>query len=488
MTKVVARHFELSVEVQDGPMTTPAWVAGKPVTTGTTSEVHHPGDGSLVGTVAVPGAAEVERAVAAAAAAAIPFRATGAHVRAAALDHVSAQLKARAAEFAELIVAENGKPLKWAQGETARAVSTFRWAAEEARRWSGELQRLDTDPAAAGRLALTRRVPYGPVLGIAPFNFPLNLVAHKVAPALAVGAPIVLKPAPATPLSALLLGEVLAETDLPEGSWSVLPLGNDATSALVQDPRLPVVSFTGSVPVGWAIRDAVPRKEVILELGGNAAVIVTADYADLDGAAARIATFGMYQAGQSCISVQRVYVARAVLDAFRDKLVRAVEAQSARDDVGPLIDDRAADRVSSWVQEAVDAGATLLTGGGRDGNALQPTLLEGAPAGSKVVAEEVFGPVLVLEAFDDLEQAFALVNDSRFGLQAGIFTTDVQTAFRAFSALEVGGLVVGDVPSFRADQMPYGGVKDSGRGREGVRSAMHDLTEERVMVLTGLAL
>jgi acyl-CoA reductase-like NAD-dependent aldehyde dehydrogenase len=469
-------------------MTTPAWVAGKAVTGGTTREVHHPGDGSLVGTVAVPDAADVERAVAAAAAVAKEFRSTPAHVRAAALDHVSAGIRARAEEIADLIVRENGKPLKWAQSETNRAVSTFRWAAEEARRWSGDLQRLDTDPTADGRLAVTRRVPYGPVLGIAPFNFPLNLVAHKVAPALAVGAPIVLKPAPATPLSSLLLGELLAETDLPEGSWSVLPLDNAATAELVKDERLPVVSFTGSVPVGWGIRDAVPRKQVVLELGGNAAVVVTGDYADLEWAATRVATFGMYQAGQSCVAVQRVFVARSVLDGFRDQLVKAVESLSDVDDVGPLIDERAAARVAQWVQEAVDGGATLLTGGGRDGTTMQPTVLEGAPSGAKVLDEEVFGPVLVLEPFDDLDEAFGKVNDSRFGLQAGVFTTDVQVAFRAFSTLEVGGVVIGDVPSYRADQMPYGGVKDSGRGREGLRSAMHDLTEERVMVLTGLSL
>jgi aldehyde dehydrogenase (NAD+) len=469
-------------------MTTPAWVAGKAVTGSTTRAVHDPGDGSLVGTVAVPDAADVERAVAAAAAVAKDFRSAPAHLRAAALDHVSAGIRARADEVADLIVRENGKPLKWAQSETNRAVSTFRWAAEEARRWSGDLQRLDTDPTANGRLAVTRRVPYGPVLGIAPFNFPLNLVAHKVAPALAVGAPIVLKPAPATPLSSLLLGELLAETDLPEGSWSVLPLDNAATAALVKDERLPVVSFTGSVPVGWGIRDAVPRKQVVLELGGNAAVVVTGDYADLEWAASRVATFGMYQAGQSCVAVQRVFVARSVLDGFRGLLVKAVEGLSAVEDVGPLIDDKAATRVAQWVQEAVDAGATLLTGGGRDGTTVQPTVLEGAPSGAKVLDEEVFGPVLVLEAFDDLDEAFAKVNDSRFGLQAGVFTTDVQVAFRAFGELEVGGVVIGDVPSYRADQMPYGGVKDSGRGREGLRSAMHDLTEERVMVLTGLSL
>jgi aldehyde dehydrogenase (NAD+) len=263
--------------------------------------------------------------------------------------------------------------MKWAIGETLRAVSTFRWASEEARRWSGELQRLDTDPAANGRLAVTRRVPLGPVLGIAPFNFPLNLVAHKVAPALAVGAPIVLKPAPATPLTALLLGELLAETDLPEGAWSVLPIDNEATARLVQDPRLPVVSFTGSVPVGWGIRDAVPRKQVVLELGGNAAVVVCDDYADLDWAAQRVATFAMYQAGQSCVSVQRVYVGSLVAQAFQAKLVAAVEALSEKDDVGPLIDAKAATRVGEWVQEAVASGARVLTGGSGEGTSYAPS-------------------------------------------------------------------------------------------------------------------
>jgi aldehyde dehydrogenase (NAD+) len=470
------------------PAVIPAWVAGKPVTSTSTREVRSPWDGALVGTVAVPSDADVEHAVAAAAAVQPELRSLPAHARAAALDHVSATLRSRSEQVADLIVRENGKPLKWAVAETNRAISTFRWAAEEARRFSGDLQRLDTDPAATGRLAVTRRVPYGPVLGIAPFNFPLNLVAHKVAPALAVGAPILLKPAPATPLSALLLGEILAETDLPAGSWSVLPLDNEATARLVQDPRLPVVSFTGSVPVGWGIRDAVPRKQVVLELGGNAAVIVCADYADLDWAAARTAVFGMYQGGQSCVSVQRVYVARSRLEDFRVRLLEQVSQLSFSADVGPVIDEKAAVRIDSWVQEAVAQGARVLTGGAREGTAYQPTVLESVPRDAKVVTEEVFGPVLVLEPFDDLDEALDLVNDSRFGLQAGVFTTDVQVAFKAFSRLEVGGVIIGDVPSYRADQMPYGGVKDSGRGREGVRSAMNDLTEERVMVLTGLEL
>jgi aldehyde dehydrogenase (NAD+) len=457
-------------------------------------DVRSPHDGALAGRTTHATAADVEAAVAAAAAAAAQCAATPAHVRAAALDHVSRTLAERREEIAALITAESGKPLKWSRLEVTRAVSTFRWGAEEARRWSGELQRLDTDPAATGRLALVRRAPRGPVLGIAPFNFPLNLVAHKVAPALAVGAPIVLKPAPATPLSALVLGEILAGTDLPAGAWSVLPVPNEVAADLVRDPRLPVVSFTGSVPVGWSIRDAVPRKHVTLELGGNAAVVVAPDQDEeaLAWAASRIATFAMYQAGQSCISVQRVFAHREVAGALTERVVEAVQKLVTGDpgddatDVGPLIDEQAARRVESWVDEAVAAGARLLTGGARDGASYAPTVLADVPPGTKVACEEVFGPVVSIDVVDSVDEAFARVNDSRFGLQAGVFTRDLHLAFRAARELEVGGVVIGDVPSFRADQMPYGGVKDSGAGREGVRAAMEDLTEERVLVLTGI--
>jgi glyceraldehyde-3-phosphate dehydrogenase (NADP+) len=475
-------------------MVIPFYIAGRPATSDDVVEIRHPYDGRAVGTTANATPEQVEEAVAAAAAVAGEAAALPAHARAAALDHVSARLKERADEVARLITAENGKPMKWSRGEVARAVSTFRWAAEEARRFSGALQRLDTDPAATGRLAVVKRVPRGPVLGIAPFNFPLNLVAHKVAPALAVGAPIVLKPAPATPLSALLLGEILAETDLPAGTWSIVPLPNDRAPALVADPRLPVVSFTGSGPVGWQIRDAVPRKHVTLELGGNAAVVVCEDYDDLDWAATRIATFSNYQAGQSCIAVQRVYVHERHYDALADKLVAAAEAQRTGDpadeatDVGPLISEDAAKRVEAWVGEAVAAGAKLLTGGARDGASYAPTVLAGAPADAKVSAEEVFGPVLVLERVASDADGFAAVNASQYGLQAGVFTRRLDRAFEAHRVLEVGGVIVGDVPSYRADQMPYGGAKASGVGREGLASAMADYTEERVMVLTGLQL
>ncbi|MFF0146734.1 aldehyde dehydrogenase family protein [Amycolatopsis sulphurea] len=476
------------------PQPRAAWVAGKAEQGASTLEVHHPLDGSEVATVAVPGPEQVERAVAAAAGVAKEFRRSPAHLRAGALEHVSRGLAARAEEIAEVITAENGKPLKWAEAEVNRAVSVFRIAAEEARRFSGEVQRLDADPSGDARLALTRRVPRGPVLGIAPFNFPLNLVAHKVAPSLAVGAPIIVKPAPRTPLSALVLGELLAETDLPEGAFSVLPLGNEETQALVADPRLPVVSFTGSGPVGWSIADAAPRKHVVLELGGNAAAVVLRDWPDPEGAAHRIATFGNYQAGQSCIAVQRVIVDSAIADEFVPALVEAVEAQHTGDpydrntDVGPVVDEAAAKRIIAWVEEAVAGGARVLTGGTREGTSVAPTVLADVPADAKAWAEEIFGPVLAVSVVDGVDEALAAVNDSAYGLQAGVFTSDVQLAFHASAELEVGGVIIGDVPSYRADQMPYGGVKGSGVGREGVLAAMHDLTEEHVTVFTGVEL
>ncbi|MFJ4987572.1 aldehyde dehydrogenase family protein [Streptomyces sp. NPDC088732] len=474
------------------------WLAGRPVIGEDSFDVVNPYDGSVVASVAVPTEEQVEEAVAAAKAVEAEFAATPAHVRAAALDHVSKRLAERTEEIARLITAENGKPIKWARGEVGRAVSVFRWAAEEARRFnSGEAQRLDTDAGGVGRLALTRRFPRGSVLGIAPFNFPLNLVAHKVAPAIAVGTPIVLKPAPSTPLSALVLGEILAETGLPAGSWSVLTVPNDRMPALVQDTRLPVVSFTGSDRVGYQIMDSVPRKHITLELGGNAAAVVLADWSseeDLEWAANRIATFANYQGGQSCISVQRVVADTAVYDRLAEKVVAKVRAQVTGDpsdeatDVGPLVDENAARRVESWVEDAVAKGAKLLTGGVRDAAAYEPTVLADLPADAIIATEEVFGPVLSLHRVDGADEAFAVVNDSKFGLQSGVFTHDLQTAFRAHRELEVGGVVIGDAPSYRADQMPYGGVKDSGVGREGVKYAMEDYTYERVLVLTGLAL
>ncbi len=473
---------------------TPFWLSGKEAYGAETLEVTSPWHGQTVGRVSVPDPGQVEQAVADLDAVRAEAQATPAHVRAAALDHVSARLLARANGIAAQITAENGKPLVWSRAEVTRAASTFRWAAEEVRRFSGEVQRLDTDPGSTGRLGLVRRFPRGPVLAIAPFNFPLNLVAHKLAPAIAVGAPVLVKPAPATPLSALLLGELLAETSLPPAMVSVLPVPNDRMAALVDDVRLPVISFTGSGPVGWAIKQQAPRKHVTLELGGNAAAVVNDDWPDLAQAAERIALFGNYQAGQSCISVQRVLVHERIRDAFVTELVTAVERLGTGDptadgvQVGPVIDDAAATRITSWIDEAVEGGATVLTGGTAQARTIAPTVLTDVPDTAALAAEEAFGPVLTVGTFTDIDDAFEQVNASRYGLQAGLFTTDVRLAFRAHRELEVGGVVVGDVPSYRADQLPYGGWKESGVGREGVRSAMHDLTEDRTLILTGLDL
>ncbi|GAA2726555.1 aldehyde dehydrogenase family protein [Actinocorallia aurantiaca] len=469
---------------------TPFWVAGKAAVGDEQMRVTHPYDGREVGVVSVPTEAQVEEALAKAHAVRREAAGLPLHVRAEALAHVSRRLEERKEEIARLITGENGKPLQWARAEVGRAVSVFRFAAEETRRWNGQVQRLDTDPGGVGRMAYTSRMPYGAVLAITPFNFPLNLTAHKVAPAIAVGAPVVVKPAPATPLSALLLGELLAETALPEGMFSVLPVPNERAAALVQDERLPVISFTGSGPVGWSIKDSAPRKHVVLELGGNAAAVVCPD-ADLDWAAQRVALFSNYQAGQSCIAVQRVYAVGDAYDELLPRLVSAVENLVTGDpwddatQVGPMISEDAAKRVERWVAES---GGKVLTGGVRDGATYAPTVLTGVAEGSDVSCEEVFGPVLFVERAADVDEAFAKVNDSRYGLQAGVFTRGLDTAFKAQRDLEVGGVIIGDVPSYRADQMPYGGVKDSGVGREGVASTMADLTYEKVMVLTGLPL
>lgn len=470
------------------------WIASKPEPGESELTVYHPYDGSEVARVWVPGASQVERALVAATRVAAELGRTPAHVRADALDHVSHRLAERTDEVAELITAENGKPLTWATAEVRRAVAVFRIAAEEARRFGGELQRLDMDAVSEGRLAVIWRRPRGPVLGITPFNFPLNLVAHKVAPAIAVGVPIIVKPAPRTPLSALLLGELLAETTLPIGAFSVLPLGNEATMALVADERLPVVSFTGSDAVGWSIMDKAPRKHAVLELGGNAAAVVCSDWDDIPLAAQRIALFGNYQAGQSCIAVQRVIVDSSVADRFLSELLDAVHALPTGPphdpdvQVGPQVDAATATRVREWITEAQTAGAKLLLGGELDGTNLSPAVLTDVPKDAKLWAEEVFGPVLVVSIVDGVDEAIAAVNDSRYGLQAGVFTRNMHTAFRMSAELRVGGVIIGDVPSYRADSMPYGGVKGSGMGREGVRSAMNDYTEEQVTVFTNIEL
>jgi acyl-CoA reductase-like NAD-dependent aldehyde dehydrogenase len=387
------------------------------------------------------------------------------------------------------LCAEAGKPIKDARGEVARLIDTFRVAAEEAVRIYGEVLPLDISPRAAEYTGMWKRVPLGPCSFISPFNFPLNLAAHKIAPALAVGCPFVLKPASLTPLGALMIGEVLAETDLPRGAFSILPCRRDGADRFATDPRLKLLSFTGSPEVGWQLKAKAGKKAVILELGGNAACIVHSD-ADLEDAVRRNVIGGYYQSGQSCISVQRILVHRDVYGEFRQRFVAAVAQLKAGDPreedtfIGPIISDQECSRIEQWVDEAVAAGARVLTGGRRgDRNLYEATVLENVPKDARVCCQEVFGPVTMLRAYDDFEQALDAVNDSAFGLQAGVFTRDIYRIQKAWDVLEVGGICINEAPSWRVDHMPYGGVKDSGLGREGIRWAMHDMTELRLLVI-----
>jgi acyl-CoA reductase-like NAD-dependent aldehyde dehydrogenase len=456
-------------------------------------EVKSPYDEGVVAEIGTPTDADVEEAAATAASTFEESRRLPVHARADALDHISARLKETIDENAQLIAREGGKPVKWAKVEATRAVSTFRWASEVIRHGDDEVMRLDTEEALGSRLGIVRRFPIGPVLGITPFNFPLNLVAHKVAPALGVGAPIVVKPASATPLGSLRLAELFAETDLPKGMLQVLPVSSKVADGMVRDERYRKISFTGSAEIGWYLKGLDPRKRVTLELGGNAGVIVHAD-ADLDFAAQRIAYGGYYQAGQSCISVQRVLVSSEVYEDFTDRLVKQVESLKVGDpldptvDVGPVIQRSEVDRIKAWVDEAVSQGAKVLTGGEGDGPFFQPTLLADVTPEMKVCREEIFGPVVTISPYQTFEDALRTVNDSRYGLQAGVFTKDLNRAFEAHRSIEVGGIIVNDVSAFRADQMPYGGSKDSGFGREGLRYAMEEMTEPRIMVLSHVPL
>jgi aldehyde dehydrogenase (NAD+) len=456
-------------------------------------DVKSPFDDAVVAQIAIPTDDDVEEAARTARSTFAESKRLSVAARSAALDHISARLAETLDENAELIAKEGGKPVKWAKVEAARAVSTFRWASEVIRHGDDELMRLDTEAAFGSRLGLLRRFPIGPVLGITPFNFPLNLVAHKVAPALAVGAPIVVKPASATPVGALRLAELFMETDLPKGMYQVLPVSSTVADAMARDDRYRKISFTGSAAIGWYLKSLDPKKRVTLELGGNAGVIVHSD-ADLDLAAQRIAFGGYYQAGQSCISVQRVLVASEVYDEFAALLTKQVQQLKVGDpmdptvDVGPVINKGEVERIAAWIDEAVREGAEVLTGGTADGSFVQPTLLSRTTPQMKVRCEEVFGPVVTVTPYETFEDALAEVNDSRYGLQAGVFTNDLNRAFEAHRTLEVGGVIVNDVSAFRADQMPYGGSKESGFGREGLRFAMEEMTEPRIMVLSHVPL
>lgn len=408
--------------------------------------------------------------------------------RQAVLEHCVTRFRERFDELAYALCVEAGKPINDAKGEVTRLIDTFKIAAEETSRQYGETIPLDISARAKGYSGMTKRVPIGPCAFISPFNFPLNLAAHKVAPAIAAGCPFVLKPASLTPIGALLIGEILAETTLPKGAFSILPCRRDSADLLTEDDRLKLLSFTGSPDVGWALKARAGKKPVVLELGGNAACVVDKDW-DIDDAVARIIFGAFYQSGQSCIGVQRIYVHSAVYDEFKDKLVAKTKALKSGDPkdpqtfIGPMISEGEASRLHGWINDAVAAGATLLCGGERDGTMLQATLLENVDSSQAVCAEEAFGPVAVMAPFDDFNQVLKDINSSRFGLQAGIFTRDLYQAQKAWDELEVGGVVIGDIPSWRVDHMPYGGVKDSGLGREGIRWAMEDMTELRLMVI-----
>jgi glyceraldehyde-3-phosphate dehydrogenase (NADP+) len=457
-------------------------------TTAVTAPVRNPYTGAVVAEVCQAGKAEADEAAWTAAAAFPAMRRLPAHVRAGALAKIARALSDRRDEFARSIVAEGGKPISDARREVGRAIQTFTLAAEEAKRLPGEVIPLDLMPGTEPYVGLTRRVPIGPVLGITPFNFPVNLVAHKVAPCLACGNPIVLKPAPQTPVTALLLGEVVLDAGLPPGALSIVPCENAVAEQMVADPRYALLSFTGSAAVGWMLKAKCGRKRVVLELGGNAGVIVEPD-ADLEVAAQRCAAGGFGYAGQTCISVQRIFVHDAVYDRFVAALLARVAALKVGDPadeatvVGPLIDEAAARRVEGWIQEAVAQGARLLAGGKRSGSVVEATVLSDVTPGMKVSCQEAFGPVVTVSRYKRFEDAVEALNDSEFGLQAGVFTRDVGRIFRAYRDLEVGAVLANEIPTFRADHMPYGGVKRSGIGREGVRYAIEDMTDVKLLVL-----
>lgn len=469
-------------------------LCGKEWSEGEALEVRSPWDQGLVGKVTAATRADAREAVNHAVASLRRTRALPRWKRREILEDVAASLIEQKDRFAKLIVAEAGKPIRLARAEVDRAVLTFKTAAEEAARLGGETIPLDLTEGNENRWGLVQRFPVGPVLAITPFNFPLNLVAHKVAPAIAAGCPVLIKPSPQTPFTALALGEVILKAGWPEEALAVLPLENADTAWLAEkEDRIKLVSFTGSAKVGWELKVHSGRKRVLLELGGNAALIIHGDYRELDVAAERTAHAAFGYAGQSCISVQRVFIDKNIFQTFLWKLVEIADKLVAGDpsneatDLGPLIRPGEADRVEAWIKEAVDAGSRLISGGERQGNLITPAILTGTKAGMKIRDEEAFGPVVIVEPYTDFEEALAEVNHSRFGLQAGLLTRDAGRILTAYRELEVGALIVGDTPAWRLDPMPYGGVKDSGLGREGIRSAIEEMTEPRMLVMTGMS-
>ncbi len=466
----------------------PLYLANEPLQPNTDLVITDKYTGEVATRVALADAKMIDAAIAAAVDAAQPMARMASYERRDVLQHCVNRFIERQDELAYALCIEAGKPIKDSRGEVSRLIDTFRIAAEESVRMTGEVQPLDISPRAKGYQGIWKRVPIGPCSFISPFNFPLNLAAHKIAPALAVGCPFVMKPASRTPLGAIIMGEVLAETNLPKGAFSILPATRDGADLFTVDDRLKLLSFTGSPDVGWDLKAKSGKKKVVLELGGNAAVIIDAD-ADLDDAVDRTVFGAFYQSGQSCIGVQRILVHDDVYEAFKAKLVAktaSLIAGSPHDEttfVGPMIDVKEAARLESWIEEAIGKGAKLLCGGQRTGAMLEATLLENVDADTKLNREEAFGPVAFLVRFRSWDDALHICNDSKFGLQAGIFTRDIFKILDAWDDLDVGGVVVNDVPSYRVDNMPYGGVKDSGIGREGVRFAMEDMTEIRNLVI-----
>jgi acyl-CoA reductase-like NAD-dependent aldehyde dehydrogenase len=464
------------------------FVDGKWIERGELAEIRAPYDDAVIAQVFQGTRADAELAIASAVKAFGTTRRLPAFERQRVLRRVAQSISQQKDEFSRTLAQEAGKPIKAARTEVERAVFTFNVAAEESTRIYGEYLPLDWQEYTVGRWGIVRRFPLGPIAGITPFNFPLNLVAHKVAPAIAAGCPLVLKPAPQTPLCSILLAEAVQQAGWPDGGLNVIPLSNEDAGLLVSDDRLKMISFTGSAAVGWAIKRNAGKKKVILELGGNAALIVHSD-ADLPFAAERCVAGAFAYAGQTCISVQRVLVERSVYGKFVDLLIagasklRVGDPMEESTDVGPLIRESDAIRAADWIQEAVRGGARLLCGGQRKGPLLEPTVLTGTRTDMKVNCQEIFAPVVTVEPYDDFDKAIRQVNNSAYGLQAGIFTRDAKLMFTAYEELEVGGLIAGDVPSFRIDHMPYGGIKDSGLGREGLRYAIEEMTEPKLLVM-----
>ncbi len=469
----------------------PCYLGNEAVSPNDDLEVADKYTGDVATRVPLADAKMIDRAIDLAVAAEAPMRELPAYARQDVLNHCVARFEERYEELAQALCIEAGKPIKDARGEVTRLIDTFRIGAEEATRIYGEVMPLDISPRAANYTGMWKRVPVGAASLISPFNFPLNLAAHKVAPAIAAGCPFVMKPASATPIGALIIGEVLSETDLPKGAFSILPARRDGADLFTVDDRLKLLSFTGSPGVGWDLKARSGKKKVVLELGGNAAVVVDED-ADIDDAVERIVFGAYYQSGQSCISVQRILVHEGIYDALRDKLARQVsrlvmgDPRDEKTFIGPMISLKEAERVHGWVNTAVARGGIVLAGGHREGVMMQATLMENVPDDAELSCQEAFGPVAILQPFSDFDAALAQVNDSDFGLQAGIFTRDLYKAQKAWDTLHVGGVVIGDVPSWRVDHMPYGGVKDSGLGREGIRFAIEDMTEIRLMVVRQL--